>query len=117
MSTWKTHTAQAHQSKHQTSTIDLQKDTFFLCDSLLGGQGSGREGHVSSHGQLNVIQGRDLPFEQSNHTVRLLDPSSHSVFGWYLGDVNTCGISKQEQVSIPDHLITAPHLKFVSSVK
>lgn len=33
------------------------------------------------------------------------------------GNVNTCGISKQERVSTPDRLITAPHLKFVSSVK
>lgn len=33
------------------------------------------------------------------------------------GGVNTCGISKQERVSAPDRLITAPHLKFVSSVK
>lgn len=35
----------------------------------------------------------------------------------YLGDINTCGISKQEQVSFPDHLITASHLKSVMSVK
>lgn len=63
-----------------------------------------------------VAQRYDPPFDHNNPTETLV-PNSCAVFGCYLEDVNTCGISKQEQVSIPDHLITAPNLKFVSSVK
>lgn len=74
------------------------------------------QGHLGSHRKVNVVQRFDPLFKHNNRTETLA-PTGSSVFGWYLGDVNTCGISKQEQVSVPGHLIAAPHLKFVSSVK
>lgn len=50
-------------------------------------------------------------------SLRSWPPASCIVLGYYFGEAHTNVIGKQEQVCVPECLITALHLKSVSPVK
>lgn len=78
---------------------------------------SGGVSHSRTHKHLCTAELSSPNFGSNPPAPRLKCNCCDVWVHFWGGNVNTCGISKQERVSAPDRLITAPHLKFVSSVK